>query len=98
MDYPVFTERTAGSREDFEKMLKKTAEKGYAVDNEEEIIGVSCLSCPVFNGRGYPIAALWITGPSSRLSEQTYEDLGVIVSRRASHISSLMGYESADQR
>jgi DNA-binding IclR family transcriptional regulator len=98
LDYEVFTERTAGTRKNLELMLEHVLEKGYGVDNEEELIGVSCLACPIFNGRGYPVAAIWITGPSSRLSEPRFDELGAIMTDYASHISATMGYDSREKK
>ncbi len=93
MDYEVFTDKTAGSRDVLEPTLDIVASTGYAADNEESIIGVNCLSCPIFNRRGYPAAAIWITGPSSRLSEDTFEAVGKVIEGYASHISATMGYQ-----
>jgi DNA-binding IclR family transcriptional regulator len=93
IEYEVFTERTAGSRKNLELMLEKVVEKGYGVDNEEELLGVSCLACPIFNGRGYPMAAIWITGPSSRLSESRFDEIGAVTADYAKHISATMGYD-----
>ena len=93
IEYEVFTERTAGSRKNLELMLERVLENGYGVDNEEELIGVNCLACPIFSGRGYPVAAIWITGPASRLSEARFDELGAIVAEYALHISATLGYD-----
>jgi DNA-binding IclR family transcriptional regulator len=92
MEYNKFTERTAGSRKELEVMLKGVLENGYGVDNEEDIVGVTCVACPIFNGRGYPIAAIWVTGPTSRLSEENFQTVGRTIGQYATHISATMGY------
>ena len=42
--------------------------RGYALDNEEETLGVRCIAEPILNSKGYPTAAISISG--SALSMQ----------------------------
>jgi DNA-binding IclR family transcriptional regulator len=95
LEYEVYTEKTINTREMFEAALKEAKEKGYAVDNEEEVIGVTCVSCPLFNSWGYPVAALWVTGPTARLSEDNFEEVGGSIAKYAEKISSTLGYGSS---
>lgn len=55
---------------DPERLKAELAEirvQGYALDNEELEVGLTCLAAPVFEG-GKAIAAISISGPTSRLS------------------------------
>lgn len=92
--YEKYTDRTVSSKKDLEAGFDDIRSSKYAVDNEEEIIGVTCVACPLFNGWGYPVAALWITGPRARLSEENFDEVGKIIDRYAAHISSTLGYGS----
>jgi DNA-binding IclR family transcriptional regulator len=94
IEYQPFTERTINSKEAFEEALVKVKEKGYGVDNEEELIGVNCVSLPLFNSWGYPVAAIWITGPSARLAEDTFDDVGAVIEKYSKKISASLGYGS----
>jgi DNA-binding IclR family transcriptional regulator len=94
IEYEKFTERTATSKEALASGFDDILAVGYAVDNEEEIIGVTCVACPLFNGWGYPVAALWVTGPTARLSEDNFAEVGNVVGRYAALISSTLGYGS----
>lgn len=95
LEYEGYTEKTITTRENFEAALIEVKEKGYGVDNEEEIIGVTCVSCPLFNTWGYPVAALWVTGPTARLPEDRFEEVGGIIAKYAEKISSTLGYGSS---
>ena len=61
------TSKSISSLEELKKDLKKVKEQGYAVDREEYKIGINCIGVPIF-GRNGAIAAMSITGPSSRFT------------------------------
>ncbi|MBU3025653.1 MULTISPECIES: IclR family transcriptional regulator [Zobellia] len=87
-----FTENTITSKKQFKKVLKEVREKGYAVDNSEDIEGINCVGAPIFNEYGYPVAALWITAPYGRLPASQFESKGKIVMKYALVISTKLGY------
>ncbi len=94
LEYEAYTEKTLTSRKELEDALQKVKKLGFAVDDEEEIIGVTCVSCPLFNSWGYPVAALWVTGPKARLSENEFEKVGKVIAYYAGKISATLGYGS----
>jgi DNA-binding IclR family transcriptional regulator len=63
-----FTRRTMTSREALLKELERTSHRRYAVDDEEREEGVRCAGVAILNPRGEAIAALSISGPSSRMT------------------------------
>ncbi len=82
-----FTKNTITDRKKFFEELKKIRERGYAIDNEEIEDGLRCIAAPVFNGEGNVIAAVSISGPSSRINEETYEEFSKYVIKTAKLIS-----------
>ena len=68
------TSKSISSLEELKKNLKKVKEQGYAVDREEYKIGINCIGVPIF-GRNGAIAAISITGPSSRFSIDKMENV-----------------------
>jgi DNA-binding IclR family transcriptional regulator len=68
LDGQRFTRRTMTSREALLKELVRTSHRQYAVDNEEREEGVRCAGVAILNPRGEAIAALSISGPSSRMT------------------------------
>jgi DNA-binding IclR family transcriptional regulator len=63
-----FTRRTMTSREALLKELERTSHRQYAVDDQEREEGVRCAGVAILNPRGEAIAALSISGPSSRIT------------------------------
>jgi DNA-binding IclR family transcriptional regulator len=51
-------------REELDRVVKK----GYALDNEEDELGVRCLGVPIFGRDNRPIAAISIAGTTSEIS------------------------------
>lgn len=50
-----------------EKELEKIRQSGYAVDNEEAVLGARCIASPVLLANGKAAAAVSISGPTSRI-------------------------------
>jgi len=82
-----FTKNTITNKKDLFEELKKIRECGYAIDNEEIEDGLRCIAAPIFNGDGEVIAAVSISGPSSRINETTYEEYSKHVIKTARLIS-----------
>jgi DNA-binding IclR family transcriptional regulator len=62
-----FTERTITDRAVLESELDRIVSVGYAVDNEEYVVGVACVAVPVANRHGDVVAALAVQGATARL-------------------------------
>ncbi len=90
-----YSANTITDREIFRKELKKIRKKGYAVDHAEEIQGMHCVGAPIFNRTGYPVAAIWITGPSQRILEKDFSDIGEAIKKGTMRISLSLGYRPA---
>jgi IclR family pca regulon transcriptional regulator len=52
--------------------LKKVAEQGYAVVNQESVVGLIAIAAPIFGSDQLPIAAVSIAMPSSATSEKDF--------------------------
>jgi DNA-binding IclR family transcriptional regulator len=87
-----FNARTITRKSEFKKTLKSIQKKGYAVDCAEQLEGVHCIGAPILNQHGYPIAALWITGPGERVQASSFETLGEALCSHAHRISQRFGY------
>jgi IclR family transcriptional regulator, acetate operon repressor len=62
-----FTERTITDRAVLGSELDRIVSVGYAVDNEEYVLGVACVAVPVANRHGDVVAALALQGATARL-------------------------------
>ena len=61
--------------------------RGYALDDEEEEIGIRCIGSPIFNGSGEVIAALSVVGDAGQISEETVSGLQRAVIEAAKRVS-----------
>lgn len=87
-----YNENTITSKREYAKELDLVRSTGFALDRAEQLHGAHCLSAPVFDQYGYPVAAIWTTGPSDRLPIDQFQSLGKTMRRYADIISSRMGY------
>ncbi len=87
-----FNENTITSRRALRDELAEARSLGYAVDRGEEMDDLRCVAAPVLNHRGYPLAAIWITGPASRVHVQEFPQIGALLREKAAVVSSRFGY------
>ncbi len=62
-----YNENTIASRRTLRMACEQIQQLGYAVDDEEEEIGVRCIGAPVHNGAGEVVAAISISGTKVQL-------------------------------
>lgn len=62
-----FTHRTITDRHLLESELERIVSTGYAVDNEEYVLGVSCVAVPVRDSLGEVVAAIAVHAATARL-------------------------------
>lgn len=76
--------------------LAAAAERGYAVDDEEDTEGVFCVGAAVFDHTGSPAGAISVTGLKLDLPVWRIHRLGETVRDRAAQISELLGAPGRD--
>ncbi len=91
MEFVVCTDKTIDNKEDFLECLKTIRREGYAIDNEENQIGVRCVAAPIFDHNDQVIAALSVSGPIMRISDGYLVQLGHKVKETADNISLHIG-------
>lgn len=62
-----FTDRTIVDRQVLAAELERIAAAGYAVDNEEYVLGVACVAVPVRRPDGEVVASIAVQGATARL-------------------------------
>jgi DNA-binding IclR family transcriptional regulator len=65
---PKLTERTITEPAEFRKELARVRQRGYALDREEARAMACCIAAPILGGDGQALAAVSISGPSSRFN------------------------------
>jgi len=87
------TVNTITSPTELKKALARIRQDGYAVDREEMEYGVRCVAAPIRNYTGKVIAALSVSGPGARMTDEYVEArLAPLVKQFADRISARLGY------
>ena len=87
-----FTPHTITSLHEFEKALAAVQRQGFAIDHSEEVEGISCVAAAILDFRDRPIGAVWVTGPSYRISHDDIPAIAAAVTRAAATISARFGH------
>jgi IclR family transcriptional regulator, KDG regulon repressor len=68
--YKIQTDKTITNEKEFLKELSLVRERGYAIDHEENEPGICCVAVPVRNNFGEVIAAISLSMPTPKMTEQ----------------------------
>ena len=85
--FEAFTPHTILQRDALVAQLGIIKNRGYAVEDQEILIGNRCVGAPILDSSGYPVAAISVAGPTYRLTSARVEQLGPEVATVARHIS-----------
>lgn len=86
-----YTPKTLCSREKLFEHLGTVRRRGYAIDDEEIELGVRCIGAPILNEDGWAIAAVSVSGPTSRITPQNARALAQRVLTCCREISGSLG-------
>lgn len=86
------TDNTITTLQGLKRELDEIKINKYAFDNEECENGLRCVAAPIFNNHNKVIAALSVTGPSGRLTDEKMAEIKKIVIASAIKSSKLLGY------
>ncbi|HWQ78396.1 MAG TPA: IclR family transcriptional regulator [Anaerovoracaceae bacterium] len=93
INFRTYLPNTITNREELLRDLQSVKQNGYAVDNEEYELGGICVASPIFDDSGRAIAAVSISGPTTRVSlEKAKNEFSVYVKETAVQLSREMGY------
>lgn len=89
---PRFTPHSITDARKLKLELDCIREQGYATDSEEMEEGVRCLAAPVFGADGAVLAAISISGPAGRLTEERLEELIPKIKRISAALSESLNF------
>ena len=81
------TSKTIVQKTKFEKELGKIRQRGYAVDDEEAVMGARCVAAPIADGGGKVVAGLSVSGPVTRITANRIAPLAALLKEAAASIS-----------
>ena len=71
--------------------LERIRRQGYALDDEEARIGLRCVAAVVYSDCSEPLAAISVSGMTSRVTEERLPELGRIVREVAAELTVALG-------
>ncbi len=85
-----YNDNTICSIRHLKQELELIRSRGYALDDEEEEIGVRCLGAPIFNANNDAIAALSVVGNAAQIPGENFLQLHQNVQEAAKKVSDQM--------
>jgi len=84
-----FTSKSIVDQKSFFKEVEETKKKGYAIDDEEYMLGVRAIAAPI-RTNSLPLSAIWVVGFTSSLNDQKVERVIAEIRKTAEEISQSM--------
>ena len=91
-----YTRNTITDPETLKRELAATRRRGYAIDNAEHQVGLRCIAAPIRNHAGNVFAAISISGPAVRVTEDRVAPMSELVVDIADRISLQLGYRPSE--
>jgi IclR family transcriptional regulator, acetate operon repressor len=89
------TENTITDVELLERELAEIRARGYATDDQESTSGLRCVAAPVYTRHGEPAFAISVSAPTSNLSRERLDEIGLELVAIARSISARLGYSGS---
>ncbi|MCU5772661.1 glyoxylate bypass operon transcriptional repressor IclR [Erwiniaceae bacterium BAC15a-03b] len=82
-----YTPHTLMSPHSLKENLALVRKTGYAFDDEEHALGLRCVAACIYDEHGEPFAAISISGPISRITDDRVTEIGAMVIKAAKEIT-----------
>lgn len=90
--FQALTPKTIMNHVQFQQELGKIRRQGYAMDDEEATLGARCVAAPILGVDGGAVAAISVSGPTTRVTMNQIPALASAVINAAGSISMAMGF------
>lgn len=98
-DLPARTANTITNAATMAEQLDTIRRNRYALDDEENDVGVRCISAPVFAlDRATAVGCIGIDGPSTRVTLDVVDEMAASIRRAAGELSQLLASIQEDDR
>lgn len=91
-DIKRFTEYTITDLDIMKKNLEEIRKNGYALDEEENELGIRCIGAPIFDHTGNVCGAISISGPTIRVTKEKIDLFKNYILTISKNISKELGY------
>ena len=82
-----YTPKTLMSPHSLKENLALIRKMGFSHDDEEHALGLRCVAAPIYDEHGEPFAAISISGPIARMTDDRVTELGALVIRAARQVT-----------
>jgi DNA-binding IclR family transcriptional regulator len=96
--FKLFTHHTVRDLPHLKKELAKVRQQGYALDEQETVLGARCVAAPVMDRSGKVAAAISVSGPTTRITRERIQSIAGTVLEGARAISMSLGYSERKPR
>ena len=90
---PLRTQNTITDPARLKAELWEVTQRGYALDDEENLEGVRCAAAPVFNLEGRLSGGISLSAPAMRVDAERLHELAGMILKAARDLSHLLGYQ-----
>jgi DNA-binding IclR family transcriptional regulator len=94
---PRHNENTISTAKKLKVELAKIRKQRFAIEDEEDEIGLRCIGSALFDNTGHVVAAISVAGPISQITDDNLSSLTNKVRRTASEISQQLGFISTQE-
>jgi IclR family transcriptional regulator, acetate operon repressor len=88
--YQRYTGHTITTRASLDRELETTRRRGFAIDEEENEIALTCVAAPILGADGRPAWAISVSGLSERMHQLDLAGLGQQIRARCINISTAL--------
>ena len=87
LTFTPLTPRTIPNLARLRRELTRTAQQGFAIDDQEADMGARCVAAPILDERGKIAGAISVSGPTTRISREKVQIYALAVKKGARMIS-----------
>lgn len=91
-DIKSFTEHTIVDFKEFKEHLQLVKERGYAIDEQENEIGIRCIGASILDHKGAVCGAISISGSTISFTEDKIKEFSRLIIEYKNKISRELGY------
>lgn len=88
---PKETVKTIDTKDKLLAELKAVRRRGYAIDDEENAVGLRCVAAVIYDEHAQPAAALSLSGPMARIDDVAVGSLGEALMETARRLTASYG-------
>ncbi len=95
---PVATAKSIPNQAGLSAELAAIRQRGFAIDDEENAIGLRCVAAVIHDEDAKPIAAISLSGPTARIGDDLLSSFGAAICDAAARITEGLGGPASVQK